>query len=86
MLPRPLTYMHYEADIILAEVLAATDCDRPILIGHSDGASIALLYAGAGHAVSGLVLIAPHVFVEDKTVGQSKMLSMPTKLQICEKG
>ena len=38
---------------------------RPLLIGHSDGASIALLHAGAGHPVAGLVLLAPHVFVED---------------------
>jgi pimeloyl-ACP methyl ester carboxylesterase len=67
-LPRRATYMHHEADTVLPEVLAATKCDRPILVGHSDGASIALLYAGAGHAVSGLVLIAPHVFVEDMTV------------------
>ena len=39
-----------------------------MLVGHSDGASIALLYAGAGHDVAGLVCIAPHVFVEDETI------------------
>jgi pimeloyl-ACP methyl ester carboxylesterase len=67
-LPRPVTYMHHEADVVLPEVLAWFGVERPVLVGHSDGASIALLYAGADHPVSGLVLIAPHVFVEDVTV------------------
>lgn len=57
-------YMHREALDVLPAVIA--DCCQapPLLIGHSDGASIALIYAGAGHPVQGLVLIAPHVFVE----------------------
>jgi len=43
--------------------------EAPILIGHSDGASIALIHAAdSGRPVSGVVLIAPHVFVEDVTV------------------
>ena len=67
-LPRPATYMHDEADMVLPELLAATGIDRPLLFGHSDGASIALLHAGAGHDVAGLVLLAPHVVVEDVTV------------------
>ncbi len=67
-LPRPVTYMHHEADVVLPELLAALDIDRPILIGHSDGASIAMLHAGARHPVSALVLLAPHVVVEDVTV------------------
>jgi pimeloyl-ACP methyl ester carboxylesterase len=67
-LPRPVTYMHREAQTVLPELLSAVRLQRPILIGHSDGASIALLYAAAGHNVAGLVLIAPHVFVEDITV------------------
>ena len=37
---------------------------NPILVGHSDGASIALIHAGAGHAVRGVVAMAPHVFIE----------------------
>ena len=37
---------------------------NPVLIGHSDGASIALIHAGAGHAVRGVVAMAPHVFIE----------------------
>lgn len=67
-LPRPVTYMHHEAEVVLPEVLSAFKVGRSILIGHSDGASIALLYAAAGYDVAGLVLIAPHVFVEDLTV------------------
>jgi pimeloyl-ACP methyl ester carboxylesterase len=67
-LPRPVTYMHHEADVVLPGLLAACRIARPVLVGHSDGASIALLYAGAGRPVAGLVLLAPHVFVEDVTV------------------
>jgi pimeloyl-ACP methyl ester carboxylesterase len=67
-LPRPVTYMHHEADVVLPAVLARFGIDRPVLVGHSDGGSIALLHAGAGRPVAALVLIAPHVFVEDLTV------------------
>ncbi|HEX9645052.1 MAG TPA: alpha/beta hydrolase [Acidimicrobiia bacterium] len=66
---RPARYMHDEALGALPEVLAATGVTRPpVLVGHSDGASIAAVYAGAGNPVAGLVLIAPHVFVEPETV------------------
>jgi len=68
-LPRPVSYMHREADIVLPAVLDRLGIDRPVLVGHSDGASIALAYAGAGHDVAALVCIAPHVFVEDETIG-----------------
>jgi pimeloyl-ACP methyl ester carboxylesterase len=67
-LPRPVMYMHHEADVVLPALLAQLGIDRPVLVGHSDGASIALLYAGAGHRVTALVLLAPHVIVEDVTV------------------
>ena len=50
---------------MLPAVLAETVDHAPILVGHSDGASIALLHAGAEHTTCGLVLIAPHVFVEE---------------------
>src|SRR5215467_2600648 len=61
--PRPLTYMHDEAALLPRVLAAAAICD-PILIGHSDGASIAIVAAGT-HVVEprALVLIAPHVFV-----------------------
>ena len=60
--------MHHEARDVLPEVLDRLGLERPVLVGHSDGASIALIHAGAGHPVSGLVLLAPHVFVEAVTV------------------
>jgi pimeloyl-ACP methyl ester carboxylesterase len=44
--------------------LGTLDIERPVLVGHSDGASIALIHAGAGHAVRALAVMAPHVFVE----------------------
>jgi pimeloyl-ACP methyl ester carboxylesterase len=50
-------------------VIGALAIENPVLIGHSDGASIAMIYAGDGKwKVSGLVLMAPHVFVEDVTI------------------
>jgi pimeloyl-ACP methyl ester carboxylesterase len=66
--PRPLTYMHDEAARLPA-VLAAAGVSDCVLIGHSDGASIAIIAAGE-HVVMprALVLIAPHVFVEDISV------------------
>jgi pimeloyl-ACP methyl ester carboxylesterase len=61
--------MHREAET-LAEVLGATGVREAILVGHSDGASIAIIYAGSVHhrgpspRLRGLALLAPHVFVE----------------------
>lgn len=66
--PRQVGYMHHEADVVLPALLAALGIERPVLVGHSDGASIALLYAGAGRDVAGLVCLAPHVFVEPESV------------------
>jgi pimeloyl-ACP methyl ester carboxylesterase len=66
---RTVDYMHREALEVLPAVLAAQSIENPVLVGHSDGASIALIHAGAGRwPVRGLVLMAPHVFVEDITV------------------
>ena len=63
--PFEADYMHVEGRETLPEILAALGLDRPILIGHSDGGSIALIAAGmTGIPFSGLVAIAPHVFVE----------------------
>ncbi|CAB3872445.1 alpha/beta fold hydrolase [Achromobacter ruhlandii] len=70
---RPVDFMHREAADVLPALLAALGIDakrdRPILFGHSDGGSIALLYA-AMHpdAVAGVAVAAPHIFVEDRTV------------------
>jgi pimeloyl-ACP methyl ester carboxylesterase len=67
--PRAVRYMHDEALVTLPAVLDALGIIDPILVGHSDGASIALIHAGARRRrVRGLILEAPHVFVEDVTV------------------
>src|SRR5271169_4632883 len=66
--PRPVRYMHDEALHSLPELLAKLDIQIPVLVGHSDGASIALISAGAHDRLRGLVLVAPHVFVEDLSV------------------
>ena len=65
-LPRPLDYMQREAADVLPKLLDAIEFRRGILLGHSDGASIAAEYAGShqDHRVRGLVLMAPHFFVE----------------------
>lgn len=66
-LPRPLDYMHVEALQVLPKVLDAIGFRRGLLVGHSDGASIAAIYAGGvqDHRIRGLVMIAPHFVVED---------------------
>ena len=67
--PRAVDYMHREAIDVLPEILDQLGIEAPILIGHSDGASIALIHAGTGkYPVRGVVAMAPHVFVEDITV------------------
>ncbi len=66
--PRPVDYMHREALEVLPAFRRAYALDNPVLVGHSDGASIALIHAGAGQKVSGLVAMAPHVFVEDLSI------------------
>jgi pimeloyl-ACP methyl ester carboxylesterase len=65
---RTVTYMHDEALHTLPDFLAQLRIEKPILVGHSDGASIALIHAGAHDAVRALVLLAPHVFVEGLSV------------------
>ena len=68
-LPHGVRYMHDEALVVLPRLLDALGIARPVLLGHSDGASIALIHAGAsGRPVAGLALMAPHVMVEDLSV------------------
>ncbi len=63
--PRRVDYMHTEARETLPELLSALGVERPVLFGHSDGASIALIYAARpARPVSSVVALAPHVFVE----------------------
>jgi pimeloyl-ACP methyl ester carboxylesterase len=66
-LPRPLDYMSREARFSLPAVLDAIDFKRGILLGHSDGASIAAIAAGehGDERIKGLILMAPHLFTEE---------------------
>ena len=64
---RTPAFMHEEALDVLPGLLENAGIENPVLVGHSDGGSIALIHASR-HPVSGLILLAPHVFVEDVTV------------------
>jgi len=66
-LPRPLDYMTREAKEVVPAVLDSIGFERGVLLGHSDGASIAAIYAGtlADHRVRGLIVMAPHFFTEE---------------------
>jgi pimeloyl-ACP methyl ester carboxylesterase len=87
--PRSVRYMHEEGLSALPDLLSRLKIHNPILVGHSDGASIALIYAGAHTAVEmtervrGLVLLAPHVFVEDlsvQSIAEAKVAFQTTNL------
>lgn len=66
---RSVDFMHHEACVVLPQLLAHFQIPSPILLGHSDGASIALIYAATCPAKPrALILEAPHTFVEDLTV------------------
>ncbi len=69
-LPRPLDYMHVEALDVLPKLLDTIGFRRGLLVGHSDGASIAAIYAGGvqDHRVRAIALMAPHFIVEDISV------------------
>lgn len=60
-------YMHHEAWVVLPELLAHLGIERPVLVGHSDGATIALLYASRRPA-SACIVMAPHIVVEDISI------------------
>ncbi len=66
-LPRPLDFMQHEARHVLPALLDKIGFNRGILVGHSDGGTIAAAYAGSvqDHRVRGLVVIEPHFFVEE---------------------
>jgi pimeloyl-ACP methyl ester carboxylesterase len=65
-MPRRVTFMHEEAREVLPRVLGAIGFRRGVLLGHSDGASIAAIYAGSfpDPRLSGIALLAPHFFAE----------------------
>jgi pimeloyl-ACP methyl ester carboxylesterase len=83
--PRTVDYMHEEARIWLPAILARLEIRRPVLFGHSDGASIALIYAaGVKSEIAGIIALAPHVKVEDLTVrsiGAAKTAYLETDLR-----
>jgi len=69
--PRPLSYMHDEGLAVLPRLLDAAGLSEVVLVGHSDGASIALVHAGGadpGGRVKGVAALAPHVFCEELSV------------------
>ena len=61
---RDVHFMHDEALRALPDLLRELEIENPILIGHSDGASISLIHAGGGFKVKAVVAMAPHVFIE----------------------
>jgi pimeloyl-ACP methyl ester carboxylesterase len=71
-LPRSISFLQEEACEVLPRVLDAIGFQRGILLGHSDGASIAAIYSGSvqDHRVRGLVLIAPHFFTEESGLAE----------------
>ena len=87
-LPRPVRFMHDEALITLPQVLNAFEICEAILVGHSDGASIALIHAGGmdqhgdtestgktKKLIRGLILLAPHVFVEQHGLKSTRAIA-----------
>jgi pimeloyl-ACP methyl ester carboxylesterase len=83
--PHRVDFMHEEALTVLPELLDRTGVERPILLGHSTGASIALIHAGgAKREVAGVIAMAPHVMVEDQTlssIAEAKGAYRTTKLR-----
>jgi pimeloyl-ACP methyl ester carboxylesterase len=81
---RAVDYMHHEGEIVLPLLLAEAGIERPILLGHSDGGSIALIHAAKyPESALGLILEAPHVFVEDlsvKSIAEAKTAYETTDL------
>ena len=69
LLPRPIDFMHHEGLRVLAEVIRQTGTRDHLLVGHSDGGSIALIHAGGNPCpgLKGVVTLAAHVFCEDLT-------------------
>ena len=77
-LPRTVRFMHDEALITLPKVLDALSIREAILVGHSDGGSIALIHAGGTRdaRVRGLILEAPHVFVEEHGIKRISAIAL----------
>ena len=70
--PRKTNYMHLEATKTLPQICKMFNISKPILLGYSDGASIAIINAGSGFETKALILEAPHVNVEPLSVKGAK--------------
>jgi pimeloyl-ACP methyl ester carboxylesterase len=81
---RPVEFMHHEGEVVLPELLDKLNITRPIVLGHSDGGSIAIIFAGKYlDRPRALILEAPHVFVENLSVAsiaQAKVAYLTTDL------
>jgi pimeloyl-ACP methyl ester carboxylesterase len=78
-LPRPMNYMQHEAEFILPRVLNQAEIRRAVLCGHSDGGSIAAVYAGlpsSSTILLGLITIAAHFFVEDLNIASIRRIKL----------
>jgi pimeloyl-ACP methyl ester carboxylesterase len=74
---RSVDFMHHEGTVVLPVLLERLGIQRPILLGHSDGASISIIYAAASpECPRALILEAPHLFVEDLTVQSIEKIGM----------
>jgi pimeloyl-ACP methyl ester carboxylesterase len=82
---RPVQFMHHEGEVVLPELLDKLGIARPILLGHSDGGSIALIFAGRyPRRPRALILEAPHIFVEElgvTSITKAKLNYQATELQ-----
>jgi pimeloyl-ACP methyl ester carboxylesterase len=83
--PRPIDYMQREGEVVLPDLLAQLGLERAVVFGHSDGASIALIAAGARPDLcAALILEAPHVVVEDvsiRSIAQARVAWQTTNLR-----
>ena len=81
---RPVEFMHHEGEVVLPELLDKLNIAKPIVLGHRDGGSIAIIFAGKyPDWPRALILEAPHVFVEDLSVAsisQAKVAYLTTDL------
>ena len=74
--PHRTGFLHEEGRSVLPRVLDKAKIENTILIGHSDGASIAIIHAGSSNddRIKGLILEAPHLFVEEKTLNGIRLV------------
>lgn len=80
-----LNYMHEQGQLDLPELLSKLNIEKPILLGHSDGASIALIAAGGTNLKpQGVIVMAPHVMIEPialESIEQAKIAYLETDLK-----